>query len=510
MKKKLTLALGVFALFNASAQTAGSLDNTFGNTGKVLSGLFHVQEAYDMALQPDGKIVIAGRAKALSTGSDYNFYAIRLNADGTPDTGFGNNGAILIDMKGTNRFDQANAVAIQPDGKIVLAGSAGLENNNGNCHAGFVRLTANGALDPSFGNGGIVSFPVGTNTTNPESRMYDVLIQPDGKILAAGMAANNSSFDDFALVRLNPDGTLDTDFSNDGKHTVDFGYVTDFGAFLKLNADGSIFLAGNTNEDLGIVKLFDYGAVDNSFGVNGKMTIDTGNGSYYLQGVAWQPDGKILAAGRTIATNSNIKLNRYNPDGTVDTSFGTDGAVETDVDSGSTDRASRGLLIQSDGKIIVTGEVTTGSTDYFVVLRYLENGVLDNSFSNDGQVLTSFGVGFSAGYCAEFQPDGKLLVAGTYGYSSEWDVAVARYATGTLSTPSAEMPSIVMYPNPAQDVVFVSQDGSVKIFELTGKKVLQANVTAGQPIDVTALSPGTYLMEWAGPTGTKVEKLIKK
>ena len=506
MKRNFTLLSKVFftcALFGSVtvySQNPGTLDNTFGTSGKVLSDLYYNQEARDIAIQPDGKIVIAGSNKVLSSGADYNFYVSRFNPDGTIDLTFGTNGTgtVSIDIKGISMYDTGDALVIQSDGKIVIAGSAGL-NNDGR-HAAFARLNANGTLDTTFGIGGQTSFPIGNDTQFPNARIYEMQLQTDGKIVAVGSARNSSTSNDFAIVRLNIDGSLDTDFSNDGKHTVNFGDYADVASHLAILPDGKIMVAGNSGEDLGLIRLFDDGSLDSTFGTAGKMTIPTGTGSYYLRGMGWQPDGKIVTAGTSLATNSNIILQRFNADGTVDATFGTNGRTETDIDSGSEDDPGKTILFQPDGKIIVTGEVRTGSTTYFAVLRYTNSGILDTTFSNDGQILTSFGVGFSAAYSSILQPDGKLLVTGTYGYSSQWDVAIARYHTGitTLGINYNQLYKIAVYPNPASQILQISgtalANKNYKVSDVSGKVFMNGVFNPSQQIDVSELAKGIYFL----------------
>lgn len=496
-----TLTATLIGATAAHAQNAGSLDTTFGVGGKFVAAYYYDQQTEDIAMQADGKIIAVGWTKA-SSGSDYNFFICRFTANGTMDTTFGpnGNGTISIDIKGTNKFDVGRCVAVQPDGKIIVAGTAGLQTDNSASHAGFIRLNSDGTLDNSFGTAGKFSFPVGNDTSNPYVFINEVQIQPDGKIVGIGRARNSSTAYDYAIVRLNADGTLDSDFSNDGKHTVDFGGPADEATHLKILPDGKMLVAGNTSEDLGIVRLFDDGSVDNSYGTLGKLEIVPGEGSYYLRGIAWQADGKIVTSGHTIGA-SNIQLNRWNADGTADTSFGTDGVTETDVDSGSDDQASKALLIQDDGKIIVLGRITTGSTSYFGVLRYTDAGILDSTFSNDGQVLTTFGTAFSFATSGMLQPDGKLLVAGLYGYSFNWGAAIARYhTTALLGIEESQRNDMVVYPNPASEVLMITGNGlesqKFEIIDIAGKSVMQGVFSADvtQQIQISGLPQGMYYL----------------
>jgi len=475
------------------AQNPGTLDTSFGTSGKVITDLYGYQEINDVAIQSDGKIVSIGRSKH---GTDYNFAVYRHLPNGTIDTSFGTNGGVFVDIKGTNRFDQANVVVIQPDGKILVAGSAGLATDNSTAHFGFIRLNTNGTLDTTFGTGGKTSFAVGNNSSTPNNRVFDMKLQSDGKIVAVGKASNTSSFSDFGIVRLNADGSLDTDFSNDGKYTVDLGYVLDEATHLNINtANGKILIAGETNSNLGLAMINDDGSLDTTFGTGGKMIVDFDN-SLIFSGVAFQNDGKILVSGNE---SGDIVVYRVDANGTLDTSFGTNGKTITDLDSGSVDKSSKTLIIQPSGEIIVIGETNTGSTNYFALVRYTSSGQLDTTFSNDGIVLTNFGPGFNSTTSAVFQPDGKLVVAGFTGFSGQTALALARYNTGvTLNTQSNTISKINLYPNPVTDLITVEGvfevNSHYRIFDALGREVKKGLIKSenSTSINVSNLSKGTY------------------
>jgi len=472
---------------------AGSLDTSFGTSGKVITDLYGYQEINDVALQSDGKIISVGRSKH---GTDYNFAIYRHLANGTLDTTFGTNGGIFVDMKGTNRFDQANVVLIQPDGKILVAGSAGLATDNSTAHFGFIRLTVNGALDTTFGTGGKTSFVVGNNSSSPNNRVFDMKLQSDGKIVAVGKASNTSSFSDYGIVRLNADGSLDTDFSNDGKYTVDLGYVLDESTHLNINeANGKILMAGETNSNLGLVMINGDGSLDTTFGTAGKMIVDLNNALVY-SGVAFQNDGKILVSGNE---SGDIVVYRILTDGTLDTTFGTNGKALTDLDSGSVDKASKTMMIQPNGEIIVVGETNTGATNYFALVRYTNTGQLDTSFSSDGIVLTNIGSGFNSTTSAVFQPDGKLVVAGFTGFTGQTALALARYNTGiTLGVGTNNIKNIRLFPNPVTELITIDglfeMNSNYSIFDTQGRQVVKGVIKTDNSatLNVGHLSKGTY------------------
>lgn len=483
------------------AQNPGTLDTSFGTNGKTTTDLYGYQEIFNMAIQSDGKSVLVGRSK---TGSNYNFCVFRYNTNGTIDTSFGTNGATSIDMKGNGGFDEARAIVIQPDGKIVVGGSAGLETNNGTCHFGLVRLNTNGTLDTTFGTAGKTSFPVGTSTS-PDNRIYNLTLQPDGKIIAIGEASSPGTFDDFAIVRLNTDGSLDSDFSNDGKTTVSFVNLNDKALKTLLQPDGKIIVAGSASSDLGIVRFFDDGSIDTSFGTNGKILLETSETdfSFTLSNLEFQADGKIILLG---TVSGDVALRRINVDGTIDTTFGVNGKVKTDIDNTSTDSGSTGLLIQPDGNIIATAMCSTGSVNYFGILRYTSAGVLDNTFSNDGKVLTNFLSGFNTATSVALQADGKLLVSGFTGFTGQTHSAIARYNTGVnLGTSIFDATTIKVYPNPTLNEVNIEStiidltNQNYSVVDQIGKTVLlgKLNNQINNKIDLSQLNSGVYFIKIA-------------
>lgn len=498
VKTTLFSALLMVCLY-ANAQNPGQLDASFGTAGKVIANPYGYQEIYASAVQSDGRIVSVGMSR---NTNDYNFSVMRFNINGTVDTSFGTNGAMYVDMRNGGYFDSAKAVVIQPDGKIIVGGSAGLSTSNGACYFGLIRLNTNGTLDTTFGTAGKTSFPVGVATSsNQDNRIHKLALQSDGKILAVGEAYNDATSEDIAIVRLNTDGSLDTDFSNDGKATVNFGTFEEKALNLRIDPDGKILMAGEINDDLGLVRFYNDGGIDTSYGTNGKLLTETSETGYsfnYLTAVAFQADGKILALG---TVSSDVAIRRINSDGTIDTTFGTNGKVQTDIDNTSSDSASTGFLIQPDGYIIATSICATGGTNYFATLRYTLNGLLDNTFSNDGKVLTNMASGYNSAMSAILDQDGKLLISGFAGFTGQTGFALARYGTGILGTIQFERSITKLYPNPTSDKVhIVSTDVNFDIVTYSivdpmGKTIVNGKLIDTNQIDLSGLNAGVYFIK---------------
>ncbi|MBV5303192.1 MAG: DUF4347 domain-containing protein, partial [Chlorobium sp.] len=375
----------------------GNTAPTFINSnGKVTTDFGGYDDARSVTVQSDGKILLAG-------SSGYDFALARYNSEGSLDTTLSSDGKLTTDFGGS---DFGNSVALQPDGKILLAGSS-----NGNF--AVVRYNPNGSLDTSFGFNGRVT----TDFGSLEDYGYSITVQSDGKILLAG-----SSDGDFALARYNSDGSLDTTFSSYGKFTTDFG-GPDYGYSVVLQPDGKILLAGTSSCDFALARYNSDGSLDTSFNYDGKLATDFGDYDFGYS-VTVQTDGKILVAG---SSNSDFALARYNSDGSLDTTLSFDGKLTTDFggyDSGYS------VTVQPDGKILVAGLTGFGNGD-FDVARYNSNGALDSTFGSDGKVTTDFGGGWDGCYSLALLSDGKILVAGLSGD----DFALARYnGDGSLDT----------------------------------------------------------------------------
>jgi len=357
---------------------------------------------------------------------------VRYNTDGSLDTSFNSDGKVTTAIGSGD--DHAVSVAIQSDGKIVAAGYS----NGSNWDFALVRYNTDGSLDTNFNSDGKVTTDFGGGADYAVS----VAIQSDGKIVAAGYS-NGSNFD-FALVRYNTDGSLDTSFNSDGKVTTDFGSGSDYGSSVTIQSDGKIVAAGGSsngnNRDFALVRYKTDGSLDTSFDNDGKVTTAIGSGTEEAYSVAIQSDGKIVAAGYSNnGSNDDFALVRYNTDGSLDTSFDTDGEVTTDFGSGR--GRARSVTIQSDGKIVVAGySDNNGSNDDFALVRYNTDGSLDTSFDTDGKVTTAIGSGDDAANSVAIQSDGKIVAAGTISNGNDRDFALVLYAGTPPTPPSAPTP----------------------------------------------------------------------
>ncbi|MBK8562441.1 MAG: hypothetical protein IPN76_03605 [Saprospiraceae bacterium] len=386
----------------------GMLDSTFASVGTVSTDFGSVVTVNAIALLPDGKIVAAGRLGIFS-----DFALASYNPDGSLDNGFGLNGKLTTDFGGGN--DEASSLALQPDGKIIAVGNA---NFNIDSDFALARYTPNGALDVTFGLGGIVSVAIGMGTATVTASV----LQPDGKILMAGSILHGAPgygsedfFNRFIMVRYNEDGTLDASFGSGGIYLgfivgegFDYGFSVNA---LAIQADGNI-LVGITSfyhpgmSSGGISRFFPDGTPDT-------VSVSFPSCAFCFSGVnalAVQPDGKIIAGGQV---NSNFVLARNNPDGTFDEDFGLEGVLE--IDFGGYEAGSA-LAVQPNGSIVIAGETTQNNS--IALARCTPEGILDNNFGNGGKVISP---DFGGANDVALQPDGKIVVGG--------NLVLARYET---------------------------------------------------------------------------------
>jgi len=364
-----------FALTRYDA--SGALDPTFGTGGRVrtdFGGRF--DEALAVAVQPDGRVVVAGNSSD-ANGSD--MAVARYNSDGLLDTSFEGDGMALVDF---GSEASARAVALQPDGRIVLAGGVSHPVGGGCCVSDFalVRLTSVGALDSSFDGDGRVVTDFLAGADNGHDVAQAVQVQADGRIVAAGAGVAGVVSVDFAVARYLADGSLDLTFSDDGLVTTDFvGYFDEI-RDLAVDTGGRIVTGGQSCEfpgnsdevcDFGLARYTSNGTLDRRFGRKGRVRTDLGADlSEGIRGVVVQADGRIVAAGETSGPGAqDVGLARYRSDGRLDRSFGVNGVVITPV-SPSTDEVG-GLELQADGRLVVAGTTAVSQSFGFFVSRYL-------------------------------------------------------------------------------------------------------------------------------------------
>jgi uncharacterized delta-60 repeat protein len=442
-----TDALGV-AMFQPSR---GALDPTFDGDGRVTTATAPAAGGdWGMAavVQTDGRIVIAGHCQmGGATGTD--FCLARYNASGSLDTSFDGDGRVTTAIAPTAGTDLLYGVALQSDGKIVTAGACDMGGATGR-DACLARYNTDGSLDTSFDGDGRVT--TATAILNGQDYPDAVAIQADGKIITAGQCDMGATDYDACLARYNVDGSLDTSFDGDGRVTTAAapGDLYDGAYALALQADGRIVTAGECeigggtwSTDVCLARYNVDGSLDTSFDGNGQVTtaIAPATGDDAAFAVAVQPDGKIVTAGYCDmggATGTDACLARYNPNGTLDTSFDTDGRVTTATAPATGNDFVYAIALQADGKIITAGQCAMGGAtgQDECLARYNTDGSLDTTFDTDGRVTTATapGAGSDRTMEAMVHADGRIVTAGScdMGGATGMDACLASYDNGGL------------------------------------------------------------------------------
>ena len=417
----LLLAGATLLLARPAAAQPGALDPTFGGDGRVTTDVAagSPESAQAVAIQPDGKIVAAGSA---GSGSRANFALVRYNPDGSLDSAFGAGGRVTTDFLGN--AEGIADIALQADGKIVAVGGA---LTGGQYTIALARYNPNGSLDQSFGTGGRV--------TAGSTFGRALALQPDGKIVVAGSLPA-------VLLRVNPDGTVDTTFGSGGFSELDFTAYD-----IDLDSSGRILVVGDDvviigpdpedpegsigRQDAAVARFTSEGLLDTTFG-GGKVLTTVGTLASSFRAVTLQPDGRILAAGSAGNQGGNgngFAVARYNSDGSLDTGFGQSGTVTSQL--GEAGASAEAVAVQADGKIVAAGGTVgyTTSND-FVVARYLADGTPDADFGNGGATTTDFLNRTSdIAWAMALQADGRIVLAGhtNLGDTPTNTFALARY-----------------------------------------------------------------------------------
>lgn len=508
----------------ARYKTDGTLDNTFGTGGKVIANTGTVESrAYDFAIQNDGRIISAG--VAYGDGQNNDFFLCRYNSDGTPDNTFGTNGAVTTDFNSGS--DEARAVTLQPDGKIVVAGWAfdGFRYN-----FALARYLATGALDPSFGTGGKKTVVIQTGSS---SKAYAMTLQPDGKIVLGGTVINANA--DFALVRLNADGSLDNSFNGSGKLVKDIAGRNDGINAMILQNDGTIVVAGHEISyapaaagNVVVARFTASGSPDPLFDGDGIRITDLGGDNDQATGVSLQPDGRLLVS--AIGANRDFNVLRYNTNGSPDITFGVNGVASKDFGNRS-DVPNAIQFYQND--IYVAGKTHSSGGDLFALGRFsnhvilpagiitftaskvssskvvlnwkiadVGNSVFEIEKSTTGSSFTKIGT-LAAGNAVQFEfADNNFGNQNTFYRLRILDAGSGYSYSNAVMIKAAETKTVSIFPNPATNVLQVQLPGrgmaTITIHDANGRLTNSLSINASHasttPVDISSLSKGAYLL----------------
>lgn len=440
--------------------TSGVIDSTFGVDGTTITQIGSGNTfGIGATFQPDGKIIMVGNVDHANYTS---FGVARYLPDGTPDNTFGDGGSTILDLG--NSPDQAYAVDLQSDGKILVGGFTG---QWGEMDWAIVRFDTDGTLDNSFGENGKVIFDVfGFN-----DELRDLRVLSDDRFCVTGFAGEDAVNGSATVGQFLADGTPDTSFGTNGFLKIPTEYDYSIAHGMDLTSDEKIVISGN---------------------------VDIG-GSY------------------------RFLTSRINSDGTLDESYNSVGFAISDFGD---DEGLSAVKVQADGKILAAGQYGVWPDVDFAIVRYNENGTPDNTFGTNGLSFTDFFNNADYGVGIALQNDGKVIVGGSASQDGMYSMALARYSTGiTVGIEDVQMKEsyFTVYPNPAKSKatlqVYLSSDEdlSVKIFDLSGRLIISVKDNATfqkgiQTIDFSTheLISGIYIIELSSNHFRQSIKLIKQ
>ncbi len=476
--KILLLIISLVFLSTEINFTQTIFDPDFGNNGFAIPDIRSSNNGiWSLSLQRDNKIVAAGWAFTdEETPSD--ILAIRLFENGELDTSFIASGLFSV---GSSSWEDAYALAVQSDNKILIGGRY---FNNSSWDFLVIRLNQDGTIDSSFGKYGVFT----KDCFGKDDRLFSLDVQSDGKIVACGFAEKFNW--DFTIIRLNPDGTIDSTFGENGSKVINIGSYNDVAFSLKVQNDGKIIVCGWTyifnSWDFALVRLNSDGSLDNTFNLTGIVTTDYHHLYNTAHSVTIQSNGKYVVAGYTRKPgypDTDVMIVRYNSDGSIDKTFGNNGIVLADYDYAD----DFAWVIKADeyDKLVVGGLRTLNGSQSLLIARFNSNGSPDFSFGNRGMFDYKFNGVNEEIRDLIIQPDGKILAAGYYFYKDRTKAFIIRLKNPYNSI--SNKPEILLqnFPNPFNLYTRISyivppdivKDGNsylpvkIKVYDLLGREI---------------------------------------
>lgn len=527
MKK--TVLLLTFSLISKllMSQTAGTLDSTFSTDGKYTYDFGNNDNLNDVTMQPDQKIICTG--VALSSGFTGVLKALRLNSDGTPDSAFGANGVFSF-LTGLETYGYESYV--RSDGKIIVAGIAFDSNYYSDWM--LLRLNPNGTLDSTFGTNGLTL----TDFNTRDDYAQALTVQADGKIVVSGTSQDTIDFYNLPTVaRFTENGYLDSTFGGNGFIQIPALYIDNELTSIAVQGDGKIVTAGHyentftgsSDFDVFVMRLDTNGFPDLSFGTDGVVITPVNGGIDDAFGMELDTSGNIIVAGFTtmpFTLTLNMILLKYDTNGNLDAGFGNSGIVQY---SDSLNNVANDLKIQSDNKIVVGGSygsIFSGS-QFIILWRYHSDGTIDSTFGTNGIVKTTVLSGIQDCNNLVLQSDGKIVAAGKADNGNNLDMAVLRYLKNSIPTGIDDLNSksnqIRIFPNPVSAgqnlFVYISETKSSRLsfelVDLAGQSLFKVpaiatlnNDTISQIHIPSFVSPGIYFIHATDGMKTNWQKIV--
>jgi uncharacterized delta-60 repeat protein len=491
--KKILLSCLCFLSILYSFSQYNFLDSSFATNGKFYRTAGTGAAMYSLATDTSGGIVAGG--KHTSSGStDWEWMIVKLRADGKADSSFSNDGMVTEHF--SNVEDEISGVALQNDGKVIAVGPV-----NRWTGAGAVRYNTDGSRDAGFGTNGVVTI-LGTSSRN-------VIVAPDQKIYVA-CGVNGKT----AILRMKPNGQFDSTFNSIGYRMLNTN-TAQFSAKVMLQPDGKIIAYGTTGasgviaNDFGMVRLLPNGTVDSAFGTNGVVVTDWGTTGDLCNSGVLQADGKILLAGSLgWIPEYRIAAARYQSDGTLDSTFGNNGLVEVTDTLGNVDPIfGSDVLYRTDGKIYLVGYANYNSQGYTYLNRLYSDGSRDTTYANKGMVLAPTFFTVNEQHSALLS--NNKIIFGSWGYpggsvDQSFQIIRIKAEPSYTNTPtsiaeySPQLASFV-FPNPADAQLTIYLNGlqaeQVTIYHIDGKLVSETKKPVNNRLDISNLAKGVYIAE---------------
>jgi uncharacterized delta-60 repeat protein len=509
----LTLLVVLFGSLQLKAQTYNYIpDSTFDGNG-LMSFIFfnNIDRMYGCELQADQKVVMAGLARNTSTGF-FEVAIVRLDTTGAFDPSFGVGGVAFIKVGNqASVTGHTPKVKIAPNGKIIVA-SAGMGNNGQDIL--IAMLDTAGLPDPTFnGNGVRYVDMLGIGNQPDVANALD--IDTNGNIYVIGTTQTGASQNDndYAIVKVNPAGQLVTTVSGDGKLLFNPNSGPDYGKGIKIQADGKIVFGGTSGNNMMIVRLDSTGTVDSTFNGVGIATVIFQSAAE-MGTLTIDQNGRIVIAGKLVATLSNIGVARYRTNGTFDPNFGFNGKYVYNI-GGFANHVSE-VRVQSDNKILLAGYADDSSSiSKFFVSRVDTMGSIDLSFGGLAYVRQEIIPGAVDEVCngMAVMADGRIILTGTTIYAANADEEVAacrlKPVLVTALNEIGENNIINAFPNPfSNDIQILSKEkGRGSLVDICGKTIQTFPVLIGINNIITSEIPkGMYFIQVDGKRAVKVIK----
>ncbi len=524
----------------------GSIDSTFGTNGRQITDLGLTDEIVSLALQANGKIIAAGNSD--NRVSIFRFAVVRYNSDGTLDNSFSGDGKLLITPIGNS--DVCKSVAVDNEGRIVLAGYTFIGLNYDSATFAVARISGDGTYDNTFSD----NAKQRTNFDGGESFASSVAIQTDSKIVVSGRVYLNGK-NRFALVRYNTDGTLDTDFSEDGKQTSTFGNDNYFGESMAIQNDGKIIVAGyaktpgSEKSSFALARYNTNGNLDNTFSGDGFQSTYLGNDFNFGIAVAVSLDGKIAVGG----TNDNFTIVLYKPDGSIDSTFGTNGiginnigVLESRIQSlaftynklyaagyakfpGRLGVVTRYIFSDAGPLPITELDLKATPQNQTVLVQWQTTGEknvagFEIQRSGDGDNFSTIGYKIATGSYSvktnystvDLQPLNGMNFYRLKILDKDGKVTFSKIVAVNMSN---EIFTFKISPNPVRNILFIkatgeSLKGTLRIIDAGGRNIREEKVTiqtnSSIAVNVNSLTTGIYTLQFVTPIFTQSKRFMKE